>query len=137
MDSRTDRPSASAGCQANGQLRGEIVALKHQLDWFKRQLFGQRANAIDAAHGVQMNLGELFGAESRHHRSDQRHCRPPRPKAKPATGEESRRCSLTKRVFLSRSLRYQSRNWGLARPVQVISEKVSYRLAHVAQLSAR
>ena len=72
MDSRTESTltqssptpeTVAALTMANGQLRGEIVALKHQLDWFKRQLFGQKSERHPMQpNGVQMNLGELFGA---------------------------------------------------------------------------
>jgi len=40
-------------------LRGEVIALKQQLDWFKRQLFGQKSERrIDIGTPGQMSLGE-------------------------------------------------------------------------------
>jgi hypothetical protein len=44
-------------------LRQEVEILKHQLDWFKRQLFGQKSERriIDASH-AQMSLGEAINA---------------------------------------------------------------------------
>ena len=43
-----------------GSLSREVDVLKHQLDWFKRQVFGQKSERriIDPASG-QMSLGEL------------------------------------------------------------------------------
>jgi transposase len=42
-------------------LREEVSALKHQLEWFKRQLFGQKSERriLDQASG-QMSLGEAL-----------------------------------------------------------------------------
>lgn len=46
------------------QLRQEVEALKHQLDWFKRQVFGEKSERriIDGANG-QMSLGEAINPE--------------------------------------------------------------------------
>ncbi len=42
-------------------LRQEITALKQQLDWFKRQLFGQKSERrIEVGANGQMSLGELL-----------------------------------------------------------------------------
>ncbi|MHB8347993.1 MAG: IS66 family transposase [Acidiferrobacterales bacterium] len=48
-----------AGAHLN--LRREVEVLKHQLDWFKRQIFGEKSERriIDGAGG-QMNLGEVI-----------------------------------------------------------------------------
>lgn len=45
-------------------LRQEIEVLKHQLEWFKRQIFGQKSERriIDGADG-QMSLGEAMSPE--------------------------------------------------------------------------
>jgi transposase len=45
-------------------LRQEVQTLKHQLDWFKRQIFGQKSERriIDGADG-QMSLGEAIDRE--------------------------------------------------------------------------
>jgi transposase len=48
--------------QTNAQLSAQVVALKHQVEWFKRQLFGQKSEkqlAIDPA--VQGNLLTALG----------------------------------------------------------------------------
>jgi len=47
--------------RSQAALREEVSALKHQLEWFKRQLFGQKSERriIDAAPG-QMSLGEAL-----------------------------------------------------------------------------
>ena len=46
------------------QLRQEVETLKHQLDWFRRQVFGEKSERrlIDGANG-QMSLGEAINAE--------------------------------------------------------------------------
>jgi hypothetical protein len=43
------------------ELSRELAAAKHQLDWFKRQVFGQKSERrlIDSASG-QMSLGEAI-----------------------------------------------------------------------------
>lgn len=45
----------------NATLRDEVAALKHQLEWFKRQLFGQKSERriVDVA-SMQMSLGEAM-----------------------------------------------------------------------------
>jgi len=47
-----------------GSLSRELAAAKHQLDWFKRQIFGQKSERriIDPASG-QMSLGEILTPE--------------------------------------------------------------------------
>jgi transposase len=45
-------------------LREEVETLKHQLDWFKRQLFGQKSERrIVDDSSAQMNLGEALNVE--------------------------------------------------------------------------
>lgn len=47
-----------------GSLSREIAVLKQQLDWFKRQLFGQKSERrIISDSGGQMSLGETIDAE--------------------------------------------------------------------------
>ena len=44
-----------------GQLQQKIVGFQHQLDWFRRQIFGQKSEKRGhAAPGQQMSLGELL-----------------------------------------------------------------------------
>lgn len=45
-------------------LRREVEALKHQLDWFKRQIFGQKSERriVESGSG-QMSLGEVITPE--------------------------------------------------------------------------
>jgi transposase len=46
-------------------MRLEVAAMKHQLDWFRRQLFGQKSEKrLFDADPHQMNLGELPVPES-------------------------------------------------------------------------
>ena len=44
-----------------GQLQQQIVGIQHQLDWFRRQIFGQKSEKrIQQTPGQQMSLGELL-----------------------------------------------------------------------------
>ena len=44
------------------ELSREVASLKHQLDWFKRQIFGQKSEKRFADQGgQQLSLGELAG----------------------------------------------------------------------------
>ena len=44
-----------------GNLQQQVSSLQSQLDWFKRQIFGQKSEKrIVAGDDAQMNLGELF-----------------------------------------------------------------------------
>lgn len=46
-------------------LREELARLQHQLEWFKRQLFGKKSERriLDAASSGQMSLGEALNQE--------------------------------------------------------------------------
>ncbi|MEK6807382.1 MAG: IS66 family transposase [Pseudomonadota bacterium] len=45
----------------NRELRDQVAALKHQLDWFKRQLFGSKSERfVPEVHPQQMHLGEAL-----------------------------------------------------------------------------
>lgn len=49
--------------RAQVALREEVETLKHQLDWFKRQLFGEKSERrIVDDSSAQMNLGEALNA---------------------------------------------------------------------------
>jgi transposase len=48
-------------CSDNEQLRQERDALKQQLDWFKRQLFGRKSEKRLLDHPDQLDLGKLLG----------------------------------------------------------------------------
>lgn len=56
--------AAAFGPEQIVDLSRELVAARHQLDWFKRQLFGQKSERriIDGADG-QMSLGEAINPE--------------------------------------------------------------------------
>lgn len=77
------------------ELSRELVAARHQLDWFKRQLFGQKSERriIDCSDG-QMSLGEAINPEqtatppSPVERPVAAHTRRPATK-KPDTGDDS------------------------------------------------
>jgi len=79
--------------QEKASLRAEIASLKHQLDWFKRQIFGQKSEKrlVDDA-GLQMSLGEVIevpqtGAPDAQPRIIQAHSRRTGPKAVDAKAE--------------------------------------------------
>ncbi len=48
-------------CADNAQLREERDALKQQLDWFKRQLFGRKSEKRLLENPDQLDLGQLLG----------------------------------------------------------------------------
>ena len=48
-------------CSDNEQLRQERDALKQQLDWFKRQLFGRKSEKRLIDNPDQLDLGQLLG----------------------------------------------------------------------------
>lgn len=48
-------------CADNAQLREERDALKQQLDWFKRQLFGRKSEKRLIDHPDQLDLSALLG----------------------------------------------------------------------------
>jgi transposase len=41
-----------------GLLRDEVTALKHQLEWFKKQIFGTRSERFEDPNPQQLSLGE-------------------------------------------------------------------------------
>ena len=47
-------------------LQAEIAALKQQLDWFKRQLFGRKSEKRIIEHPDQLDLGKLLGDTPAH-----------------------------------------------------------------------
>lgn len=87
--------AAAFGPQQIVNLSRELVAARHQLDWFKRQLFGQKSERriMDFSDG-QMSLGEAINAEqtatppSPVERPVAAHTRRPATK-KPDTGDDS------------------------------------------------
>ena len=117
-------------------LRQEVAALKHQLDWFKRQVFGQKSERriIDAVH-AQMSLGEAIDLEQS--------ATPPSPverlvaahtrravTKKPDSGEESVTFFDETRVPIEVIELAAPEAEGLApEDYEVIDYKVSYRLA--------
>jgi transposase len=110
----------------------EVEAMKHQLDWFRRQLFGQKSEKrLFDAHPQQMSLGELPVPES---------SPPPPPRRLPPTRagraapiapqRASRRCSSTNTGARSDHRCAQSGIDGLTPDqYEVIGQKISHRLA--------
>ena len=43
------------------ELQSQVTALKNRLEWFERQLFGQKSERI-VQNAMQLNLGEVLGA---------------------------------------------------------------------------
>jgi transposase len=117
-------------------LRQEVEALKQQLEWFKRQVFGQKSERriIDGAAG-QMSLGEAINPEqtsappSPIERPVAAHTRGPVTK-KPDTGDDSVPFFDETRVPVEVIELCAPEAAGLApEDYEVIGHKVSYRLA--------
>jgi transposase len=118
--------------QANGLLQTENESLKRQLDWLKRQLFGQKSERrIVATDSLQLGLGDL---------SDEGNP-PPAPvtheiaahtRRQPATAaagdDESKPFFDEQRLPVEVIALPNAETAGLAADAfEVISEKVSYR----------
>lgn len=117
-------------------LSQEIQALKHQLDWFKRQVFGQKSERriLDGADG-QMSLGEAITPEQSAvpppavERPVAAHTRKPATK-KPDAGEDSLSFFDAARVPVEVIELAAPEAAGLApEEFEVIGHKDSYRLA--------
>ena len=122
--------------QSHFALRQQVAALKHQLDWFKRQLFGEKSERriIDAVDR-QMSLGEAINPEQNApppatlERLVGAHTRRLATK-KPDTGEESVPFFDETRVPIELIELCAPEAHGLApEDYEVIDHKVSYRLA--------
>ena len=120
--------------QANGLLQTENESLKRQLDWLKRQIFGQKSERrIVGTESLQLGLGELSGegnpppAPVTHEIAAHTRRQP----AKAAAGdEESKLFFDEQRVPVEVIALPNPEATGLAADAfEVISEKVSYRLA--------
>ena len=117
-------------------LRQQVTALKHQLDWFKRQVFGEKSERriIDAVDR-QMSLGEAINPEQSAtppaalERLVPAHTRRMATN-KPDTGEESVPFFDETRVPIELIELCAPEAHGLApEDYEVIDHKVSYRLA--------
>ena len=117
-------------------LSRELAAAKHQLDWFKRQVFGQKSERrlIDPASG-QMSLGEMLTQEQSvpppvpTERPVAAHTRRPTTK-KPDTGDDSLPFFDASRVPVEVIELAAPEAEGLApEDYEIISYKNSYRLA--------
>ena len=120
--------------QAHAALQREVQTIQHQLEWFRRQLFGQKSEKRPLApHPAQMHLGELPIPDA-----------PPEPPGKPVAGH-TRRTPRTDfaqdkndaTLFFDEA-RVPVETITLANPeleglspdqYEVIGEKVSHRLA--------
>ena len=66
--------------QAHAALQREVQTIQHQLEWFRRQLFGQKSEKRPLApHPAQLHLGELPIPDA-----------PPEPPGKPVAGHTRR-----------------------------------------------
>ena len=116
-------------------LSREIDGLKHQLDWFKRQIFGQKSERriVDGTTG-QMSLGEALDLEqtappSPAERSVAAHSRRSAAK-KPDAGDDSVPFFDETRVPVEVIELAAPETEGLApEEFEIISHKDSYRLA--------
>ena len=116
-------------------LRGEVEALKHQLDWFKRQVFGQKSERrrIDGA-SAQLSLGDALNPEQSTpappsvERPVAAHTRRPVTN-KPDTGEELPFFDETRVPVELIELSAPEAEGLAAQDYEVIGHKHSYRLA--------
>ena len=115
-------------------LRNKIAALEHQLEWFKKQIFGQKSERrlIDA-EGRQLSLGELDGEAGTAplEKALQVPAHTRRQSTKPATGDDESTLFFDEsRVPVEVITVVDPKVAGLDPDgYEVISEKVSYRLA--------
>lgn len=128
--------AAAFGPEQIVDLSRELAAARHQLDWFKRQLFGQKSERriIDGADG-QMSLGEAINPEqsatppSPVERAVAAHTRRPATK-QPDTGDESVPFFDETRVPIEVIELSAPEAEGLApEAFEVIGHKESFRLA--------
>lgn len=120
--------------QAHADLRRQVQTIQHQLEWFRRQLFGQKSEKrLVLPNPAQMSLGELPIPAS-----------PPDVPGKPVAGH-TRRASRTdfahdkdESALFFDEARVPVETIALANPeaeglaadqIEVIGEKVSHRLA--------
>ena len=117
-------------------LSRELATAKHQIDWFKRQIFGQKSERriIDGSDG-QMSLGEVLDAEqgvappALTERPIAAHTRRPKTK-KPDTGDDSTPFFDETRVPVEVIELAAPEAEGLApEDFEIIRHKESYRLA--------
>lgn len=133
---RLDPEQIVALVRSQVALREEVETLKHQLDWFKRQLFGQKSErrVVDDS-SAQMSLGEALNvahsapAPAPAQRRVAGHTRPVATK-KPDTGEDSVPFFDETRVPIEVIELAAPETEGLApQDYEVIGYKDSYRLA--------
>ena len=115
------------------QLQAEYDALKHELDWFKRQLFGQKSEKrLDLDDDAQLNLLAGLGVEKPPSRDD----------VPTHTVSYERRAKVRDAAVADSGLRFGPevpvQTIGVTDPAieavpeaerEIIGEKVSYRLA--------
>ena len=115
-------------------LSQELAAARHQLEWFKRQLFGQKSERrLIESEGAQLNLGELIdqghGEAAQKQQVIAAHTRRVA-RTKPEAGEESVPFFDDTRVPVETIELPTPEAAGLApEEFEVISYKDSYRLA--------
>lgn len=128
--------AAALGPQQVVDLSRELAAAKHQIDWFKRQVFGQKSERrIVTGSDGQMTLGEAIAAEQSAapplptERQVAAHTRRPTAK-KPDTGDDSVPFFDETRVPVEVIELSAPEAEGLApEDFEVIGYKDSYRLA--------
>src|ERR1700693_1688538 len=115
-------------------LSQELAAARHQLEWFKRQLFGQKSERrIIESDSAQLNLGEVIdqgqGEAPQKQHVIAAHTRSV-PTTKPEAGDESVPFFDETRVPVETIVLAAAQAAGLApEEFEVISYKDSYRLA--------
>jgi transposase len=122
--------------RSHAQLEDEVIALRRQVAWFQRQIFGQKSERrLPEAEGIQGTLGQPFDAlpESQPPGKKRRvaaHEREQKPKSPSEGADESALFFDQAKVPVEVIELANPEAAGLAREAfEVIGEKVSYRLA--------
>ena len=119
--------------QTINALGQQVATLKHQLDWFKRQVFGQKSERFEPApNPAQMHLGEVFpvpAAQPEANKSVPAHSRRV-PKTDMANAGDALPFFDESRVPVQTIAVLDPQMAALsADQFEVIGEKISYRLA--------
>jgi len=122
--------------RSHAQLEDEVIALRRQVAWFQRQIFGQKSERrLPEAEGIQGTLGQPFDAlpETQPPGKKRRvaaHEREQKPKSPSEGADESALFFDEAKVPVEVIELANPEAAGLAREAfEVIGEKVSYRLA--------
>jgi len=108
-----------------------IAALRHQLEWFRRQIFGQKSERFIAGESSQLSLGEVFPvppSPTEERKTIAAHTRRAGPR-ETETGEELKFFDESKVPVQTIVLVHADLEGLSPDEYEVIGEKVTYRLA--------